>query len=166
MSDELTLEDIQPPPNPRYYSNVDDLHGVLLGVHSWAINHMKLFSELIPENQEKAVHLRAVPTKVFLHNQSLVVLSNYLATTRRIREWYDYLVREHEHDWTGRNALQYRLMLLQQTIQLLNQTGETLEQRELREENNRPAGIVVMAPGGMTMPGGNDASIPPPPSFR
>lgn len=167
MADELLLEDIQPPPNPRQYTNIDDLHRVFTALHEWAVQHIQLFAVLLPEDA-KSVSLRAIPTKAFLHNQPLVILTEQLTRVRRIREWYDYLVRENEDNWTAKPVLQNRLALLQTTILTLGQLSETLEQRELREEQQRGGGLaVIMAPGlfGGPSAGSSHGFVPPPPSF-
>lgn len=168
MSDDLLIDDVQPPPTARQYSNIDDMHQVLVGLHAWAVQHMRLFSELIPEDAA-ATQLRSIPTKAFLHNQSLFILNSQLSSTRRIREWYDYLVRENENNWTIQKVLRERLQLLQVAISFINQLGETLEQRELREEQARGGIAIVMAPGMIVPDAGarqhGHGNIPPPPSF-
>lgn len=167
MADELMLEDVQPPPNARQYINIDDLHRTFVALHEWALQHMQLFSEYIPEDAA-AVSLRAVPSRAFFHSQALVILSAQLTGARRLREWYDYLVRENENNWTAKPVLQNRLALLQTAISFLNQLGETLEQRELREEQQRGGGLaIVMAPGLFAPQAGSPphGHVPPPPSF-
>lgn len=167
MADELMLEDVQPPPNPRQYTNIDDMHRVFAALHEWAVQHMQLFSELIPEDA-RAASLRTVPSKAFFHNQSLIILNSQLIGARRLREWYDYLVRENENNWTAKPVLQNRLALLQTAISFINQLGETLEQRELREEQQRGGGLaIVMAPGLFAPDAGSSqrGHVPPPPSF-
>lgn len=145
MSDELLLSDINPPPNPRNYTNINELQSVCEALYDWTLAQMKLFAELLPEGHKLSI--RKVPNRAFFLAQPIVVLHGHYTTIRKMRNWYDYLVREYEPTWTEQPTLKHRLQHLQAVIMFMNRLHETIEQREMRvEQSQMMPGMIMLSP--------------------
>ena len=140
--------EIYAPPNPRESASPRHLHEDLLQLKNWIADHTPWANDWIEANGPRdddgnpteetqplydVLKVRMASKDAFVANSSISGLYSTWLALRKIREGYDYLVREYESSeelWDSDECISRRLPLIDLSIQVFVMAFMTNEARE------------------------------------
>lgn len=130
-------DDVLSPPYPALSATMTNQYRILYALREWAIVQINQMKEEVPPSKAAELEYpQPLPSEASWEIISIVDHYTSLMFTRRIRETWDAILREHEQDWDSKLCLKKRYYLLQSTLHVLKESFVDPEERKERYVNS------------------------------
>lgn len=126
-------DDVLSPPYPALKATTTNLYRILYALREWSIVQVNQLKEAVPPHKaDELDYPDPLPSEGVWEIISVVDHYTALMYTRRIRETWDAILREHELDWESTLCLKKRFYLVQSTLHVLQESFIDPDTREER----------------------------------
>lgn len=125
---------VESPPYPGRGTTVKSMYRHLELLRDWIVAEQGVLTEIVPQLADQ---MNAPESLSHLNVWQGVALPDQHSTyqyVRRVRETWDYILREHEESWDSKIAFQKRASIVGFATAILDNCFVNSEQREMREE--------------------------------
>lgn len=124
------------PPFPSQITTSKGMYRQLELLRQWVIEQQQDLIPLVPRKHRHKIDDEpgTLPAETIWENVGVVDKYHVLMYVRRIREGWDYTLREHEDSWDSKLAVRKRFSLIFSAMHILKEAFVSVEVREMRNE--------------------------------